>query len=36
MFNCYGVTKDNIINIFGEGATQKLNAGLGVGIYFGN
>lgn len=36
MFNCYGVTKNNIINIFGEGATQKLNAGLGVGIYFGN
>jgi hypothetical protein len=36
MFNCYGVTKDNIINTIGEGGSQKLNACLGVGIYFGN
>lgn len=36
MFNCYGVNKNNIINTFGEGATQKLNACVGVGVYFGN
>lgn len=36
MFNCYGVTKDNIINTIGEGDSQKLNACIGVGIYFGN
>lgn len=36
MFNCYGVNKDNIIKTFGEASSQKLNACLGVGIYFGN
>lgn len=36
MFNCYGVNKNNIINTIGEGATQKLNARIGVGVYFGN
>ena len=36
MFNCYGVTKDNIIKTFGEASSQKLNACIGVGVYFGN
>jgi hypothetical protein len=36
MFNCYGVTKNNIINTFGEASSQKLNACIGVGVYFGN
>ena len=36
MFNCYGVTKDNIIQTFGEASSQKLNACVGVGVYFGN
>ena len=36
MFNCYGVNKDNIINTFGEAASQKLNACIGMGVYFGN
>jgi hypothetical protein len=36
MFNCYGVTKDNIIKTFGEAASQKLNACIGLGVYFGN
>jgi hypothetical protein len=36
MFNCYGVTKDNIIKTIGEADSQKLNARIGVGIYFGN
>ena len=36
MFNCYGVNKDNIIKTFGEASSQKLNACIGVGVYFGN
>ena len=36
MFNCYGVYKNNIINTFGEADSQKLNACIGVGLYFGN
>lgn len=36
MFNCYGVNKNNIINTFGEADSQKLNACIGVGIYYGN
>lgn len=36
MFNCYGVNKHNIINTVGEADTQKLNARIGCGIYFGN
>lgn len=36
MFNCYGVNKNNIINTFGNAASQKLNACIGVGIYYGN
>ena len=36
MFNCYGVNKNNIINTFGNASTQKLNACIGVGIYYGN
>ena len=36
MFNCYGVNKDNIIKTFGEASEQKLNACIGVGVYFGN
>lgn len=36
MFNCYGVNKDNIIKTFGEAFSQKLNACIGVGVYFGN
>ena len=35
MFNCYGVTPNNVIMHIGEGANQKLNACIGVGIYFG-
>jgi hypothetical protein len=36
MFNCYGANKNNIINTVGEADTQKLNACIGCGIYFGN
>lgn len=36
MFNCYGVNKNNIINTFGNAGSQKLNACIGVGIYYGN
>ena len=42
MFNCYGVNKNNVIKPFGEGASlemdasQKLNARIGLGVYFGN
>lgn len=36
MFNCYGVYKDNIINTFGEASSQKLNACIGISIYYGN
>ena len=36
MFNCYGVHKGNIINTIGEGADQRLNGCVGMGIYFGN
>lgn len=36
MFNCYGVNKYNIINTITESYAQKLNACVGVGIYFGN
>jgi hypothetical protein len=42
MFNCYGVNKNNVIKLFGEGAStdmdasQKLNARIGLGVYFGN
>lgn len=36
MFNCYGVNKHNLINTIGEGDSQKLNACVGVGLYFGN
>ena len=36
MFNCYGVNKHNLINTIGEGDSQKLNACIGVGLYFGN
>lgn len=36
MFNCYGVNQYNIIKTFGEACDQKLNACIGVGIYFGN
>ena len=35
MFNCYGVTKENLIQTIGENEGQKLNARVGVGIYFG-
>lgn len=35
MFNCYGVNKHNIINTLAEADSQKLNACIGVGIYFG-
>ena len=34
MFNCYGVTRDNIILPVGEAVDQKLNGCIGVGIYF--
>ena len=34
MFNCYGVTRDNIILPIGEAVDQKLNGCIGVGIYF--
>lgn len=36
MFNCYGVTKNNLINTIGNADSQKLNACVGVGLYFGN
>lgn len=36
MFNCYGANKNNIINTVGEADTQKLNACIGCGIYFGS
>lgn len=36
MFNCYGVTKNNLINTIGNADSQKLNACIGVGLYFGN
>ena len=36
MFNCYGVNKYNIINTVSEAYAQKLNACVGVGVYFGN
>lgn len=36
MFNCYGANKNNIINTVGEADTQKLNACIGCGLYFGN
>ena len=36
MFNCYGVNKNNIIKTFGEASSQKLNACIGLGVYFGN
>ena len=36
MFNCYGVNKDNILKAFGEASSQKLNACIGLGVYFGN
>lgn len=36
MFNCYNVNKRNVINTIGEGSSQKLNACIGVGLYFGN
>ncbi len=36
MFNCYGVTKNNIINTIGHADSQKLNACIGVGVYFNN
>ena len=36
MFNCYGVTKNNLINTVGDAEHQKLNACVGVGLYFGN
>lgn len=35
MFNCYGVYKDNIINTFGNASSQKLNACIGLSIYYG-
>lgn len=34
MFNCYGVNRNNIILPIGQGADQKLNGCIGVGIYF--
>lgn len=36
MFNCYGANKYNIINTITESYAQKLNACVGVGLYFGN